>query len=196
MIATICINYIPIVFFVELFVNSFSIDSVGANIVEMAYSSNILAVVGNEEKDAFSPLKLTIWATDTNSALCERAFLFKVEAVKLNKSRYFSYKNFWQKYYRLVVCVKDKIHIFNMANIKFVHSLDVNFSLTRFALSPSSDNCFLVYSDNIEYGKVLVYDAHNLVPKQVIEAHKTPVLKLSINFSGTMLATCSVKVIF
>ncbi len=81
-----------------------------------------------------------------------------------------------------------------MANVKFVHSLDVNLSLTRFALSPSADNCYLVYSDNVENGKVLVYDAHHLAVKQVIEAHKSPVLKLSMNYAGTLLATCSCKV--
>ncbi len=54
----------------------------------MAYTSNILAIVGADEKDDFSPKKLTIWTTDSNTVLCERSFLFKVEAIKLNKSRY------------------------------------------------------------------------------------------------------------
>ncbi len=61
--------------------------------MEMAYSSNLVAVVGAEEKEDFSPKKLTIWATDSNTSLCERTFLFKIEAVKLNKSRLVSFKN-------------------------------------------------------------------------------------------------------
>ena len=70
------------------------IDGAGAAIVEMAYSSNIVAVVGAEEKEVFSPRKLTIWTTDSNSSLCDRTFLFKIEAVKLNKSRYYP---LWRK---------------------------------------------------------------------------------------------------
>ena len=82
-----------------------------------------------------------------------------------------------------------------MANIKFVHSIEMSVSLPRFALSPSSDNCYLVYSDSVETGHIIVYDAHNLLPRQTIEAHKTAVLKICINYYGTMIATCSCKVI-
>ena len=146
----------------------------------MAYTSNILAVVGVDEKDDFSPKKLTIWTTDSNSVLCERTFLFKIEAVKLNKSR-------------LIACLKDKIHIYNMTNVKFLHSIDVKFSLTRLALSPSSDSPYLVYSDNIETGQVTIYDVHNLAVKNSVEAHKSPILKLAINYYGTYIVTCSCK---
>ena len=83
-----------------------------------------------------------------------------------------------------------------MVNVKFVHALDVKYSLARFALSPSSDNCYLVYTDNVETGQVIVYDAHNFSTRQTIEAHKTPVLKISVNFSGTFMATCSCKVFY
>ncbi len=83
-----------------------------------------------------------------------------------------------------------------MTNVKFLHSIDVKFSLTRLALSPSSDNSYLVYSDNIETGQVVVYDVHSLAPKATIEAHKSPVLKLAINYYGTYIVTCSCKVRF
>jgi len=146
----------------------------------MAYTSSILAVVGADEKDDFSPKKLTIWITDSNSVLCERTFLFKIEAVKLNKSR-------------LIACLKDKIHIYNMANIKFLHSVDVKFSLARLALSPCSDSPYLIYSDNIETGLVTIYDVHALAVKNTFEAHKAPVLKMNINYYGTHAATCSTK---
>lgn len=152
----------------------------GAAIVEMAYSSNILAIVGSDENDNFSPKKLTIWTTDSNSVLCEREFLFKIEAVRLNKSR-------------LVACLKDKIHIYNMTNIKFLVSVNVNFTLGRLALSPSSDCPYLGYSDKIETGSVVIYDVHALVQKKVIDAHKSPILKLVINYYGTHIATCSCK---
>lgn len=82
-----------------------------------------------------------------------------------------------------------------MTNVKFLRSIEVRFSLTRLALSPSSDNSYLVYSDNIEVGEITIYDVHSLTPKATIEAHKSPVLKLAINYYGTCVATCSCKVI-
>lgn len=52
----------------------------------MAFTSNIVALVGAEEKDDFSPRKLTIYTTDTGCVLCERTFLFNIDAVKLNRA--------------------------------------------------------------------------------------------------------------
>lgn len=81
-----------------------------------------------------------------------------------------------------------------MTNVKLLHSLDVNPTLIRIALSPSNENCYLAYSDSMENGQVMIYDAHNLCPRETIMAHRTPVLKMSINYVGTLLATCSCKV--
>ena len=92
------------------------------------------------------------------------------------------------------MCLREKIHIYNMVNVKYLHTIDVKYSLARLALSPSSDNSYLVYSDTLETGNVAVYDVHSLVPKTSIEAHKSPVVKLAINYYGTMMATCSCKV--
>eukprot|EP00826_Nyctotherus_ovalis_P057839 TRINITY_DN7919_c0_g1_i1.p1 TRINITY_DN7919_c0_g1~~TRINITY_DN7919_c0_g1_i1.p1 ORF type:complete len:210 (+),score=58.80 TRINITY_DN7919_c0_g1_i1:387-1016(+) len=146
----------------------------------MAYSSNILVIVGLDENDNFSPKKLTIWATDSDSVLSEREFLFKIEAVRLNKSR-------------LVACLKDKIHIYNMTNLKFLVSVNVNFPLGRLALSPSSDCPCLAYSDSIETGNIVIYDVHALIQKTEINAHKSPIIKLAINYYGTHIVTSSCK---
>ena len=92
------------------------------------------------------------------------------------------------------MCVKNAIHIYDMKTLKFIHSLNTNNPLVRFALSPAIDNCFLVYSDSIESGKITVYDVQNLIIKQTIDAHKTVVFRLSVNSKGNLLATCSCKV--
>eukprot|EP00826_Nyctotherus_ovalis_P037314 TRINITY_DN3395_c0_g3_i1.p1 TRINITY_DN3395_c0_g3~~TRINITY_DN3395_c0_g3_i1.p1 ORF type:complete len:172 (+),score=22.47 TRINITY_DN3395_c0_g3_i1:194-709(+) len=147
----------------------------------MVYSSNLVVAVGLAEDELFSPRKATVWATNTSTCLCKLPFSSKVEAIKLNKSR-------------LIACVKDGMHIYDMKTLKFIHSLAISNPLVRFALSPATENCYLVYSDNVERGIVTVYDAQNLIIKQTIDAHKTPVFRLSVNIKGSLLATCSCKV--
>ena len=82
-----------------------------------------------------------------------------------------------------------------MSTMKYIHAIEIHYSLSRFALSPSAENCYLVYSDAVDTGEVIIYDAYNVSQKQKIMAHKSPVLKLNINFQGTYFATCSCKVI-
>ena len=146
----------------------------------MAYTSNILALVGADKNGIFSPNRLTIWTTDGDSIVCEREFFSKIESVKLNKTR-------------LIVCVKDKIHIYNMINMKFLKAITANYSLARLALSPCHENPYLVYSDSIDTGKTSIYDTHSLSLSNSVMAHKSPILKLTINYYGTHIATCSCK---
>lgn len=163
----------------EDFALLYSYTKEGASIVEMAYTTNIISIVGTPEGTNFSPQKLTIWTADTDVILCERSFLFKIEAVKVNKSR-------------MVVCLKDKIHIYNTKNIKFLQEISAKLCLTRMALSPNSENCYLVYCGETE-GTVYVYDAQSLTHQDPIEAHDGAIVKLCINSAGNRIATTSIK---
>jgi hypothetical protein len=60
----------------------------GVGIVEPTYTSGVVALTGFEEQGEFSSRRLTLFSTDSNSALCERTFLFKLESVRLNHSTY------------------------------------------------------------------------------------------------------------
>lgn len=81
------------------------------------------------------------------------------------------------------------------------------------ALSPSSENSYLAYSSPVpsptsltqansgqpptttaaQTGDVLLFSTRSLTTANVIQAHKSPISFLSINQSGTMLATASDK---
>lgn len=85
------------------------------------------------------------------------------------------------------------------------------------ALSPSSDPSYLAYPSPVpspnsalstnqhqsgpaaapnaapQSGDALIFDTRSLSVVNVIQAHKTPIALLSINSSGSMLATCSTK---
>ena len=76
--------------------------------------------------------------------------------------------------------------------MKLLQSLEVEQSLGRFVLSPS-DNCYLVYSNNIRDGVISLFDAFYLNPKDQIIAHESPILKITLNFKGDLMATSSCK---
>jgi hypothetical protein len=72
--------------------------------------------------------------------------------------------------------------------------MEVNVSLARFALSPSSENSYLVYSDTVDNGMLIIFNTIDCKTIKSIEAHKSPIMKVSINGEGSMIATSSCKV--
>jgi len=60
------------------------------------------------------------------------------------------------------------------------------------ALCPG-DNSLLIYPASAEKGDVVVFDALSLKILHIIQAHGTPVSKLTINSTGTMFASASEK---
>jgi autophagy-related protein 18 len=63
--------------------------------------------------------------------------------------------------------------------------------LGRFVLSPSIENSYLCFSDNISEGEIEIYDVFNLIPKAKIRAHNSPIKAMAINYRGSLLATSS-----
>lgn len=158
-------------------------DDAGVGIIEMLYSTNLLALVGADANNNYlSPKRLTIWNSNNSNAICEISFPYKVTAVKINKQR-------------LVICIKDKIHIYDLKDTRILESLVVkNNQLGRMVLSPhNSENCYLVYTDSITKGTVKVYDAWNLRQAASFEAHQSPILKMDMNYHGSKLVTASCK---
>lgn len=161
-----------------------SYDNAAVGIIEMLYSTNLLAIVGadNENNAHFSPKRLTIWNSNNSNSICEISFPYKVTAVKINKQR-------------LIISIKDKIHIYDLKDTRILESIVVkNNLLGRLVLSPNNtENWFLVYTDSITNGVVKVYDAWNLRLAKEFEAHQSPVLKMAMNYLGSRLVTTSCK---
>jgi autophagy-related protein 18 len=94
------------------------LENGGVSIVEMLYTTNLLALVGSldETGSMFSPRRLTIWNTNNSTALCEISFLSNIIYVKMNKQR-------------LIVSIREKTHIYDITTMKLLQSLDINNSL-------------------------------------------------------------------
>jgi len=156
------------------------------SIVEMLYTTNLVLLVGLVEFGDFSPKKATIWNMTQNSVLCSSwPFTSKIHIAKINKKR-------------MIICERNMMHIYATGEMKVIHSIDINnVTLGKLVLSNNSDsNNFVCFSSSQDEGLVKVFDILSLNWKVSIKAHKSPILRMSLNNDGTLLATCSCKVTF
>jgi autophagy-related protein 18 len=117
------------------------------SIIEMQYTSNILALVGHGDNyHQFSQRRLTIWDTKINSGTAEISFTSKIVKVRLNQELIF-------------VATKDKIFLYHLDGMRLIDKLPVDNHLGRIALSPYAElNPYLAYSQSLKEGTLLVYD--------------------------------------
>lgn len=118
------------------------------SIIEMQYTSNILALVGHGENLQFSQKRLTIWDTKINSGTAEISFTSKIVKVRLNMEMIF-------------VATKDRIFLYHLDGMKILDKLQLDNHLGRIVLSPYSDmNPYMIYSQSLKEGSLVVYDTH------------------------------------
>ena len=150
----------------------------------MLYKTNIIVLVGLEEYQNFSPKRITIWTTLKNTVLCiSHHFTSKIITAKINKQR-------------MIIDEKNYLHIYATNSMNFLYSIMVpDITLGNLILSRNSEkNNWFCYSTSKDEGMINVYDAFD--PKGIkvqIKAHKSPVLKMCLNYEGDRLATCSCK---
>ncbi|KAI9203747.1 WD40-repeat-containing domain protein [Polychytrium aggregatum] len=155
----------------------------GIGIIEMMFCTSLVALVGAGEQPAFSPRRLQITNTKRESTICELTYVSAIVAVKLNRKR-------------LVVRLEEHIYIYDISNMKLLHSIDTSPSPNPLcALSPSSENCFMAYPTNTSgsTGELLIFDTITLQAVNIIQAHKSPIGCIAFSFDGTMVATSSDK---
>ncbi|TBU57146.1 WD40 repeat-like protein [Dichomitus squalens] len=171
-------------------------------IVEMLFCTSLLALVGAADHPQSSPRKLQIVNTKRQSMICELLFPSSILAVKLNRKT-------------LVIVLEVEIYIYDISNMKLLHVIETTPNPNAIvALSPSADNSYLAYPSPVpspalsqasatqhpsppatapSTGDVLLFSTRSLTVANVIQAHKSPISFLSINSTGTLLATASEK---
>ncbi|KAF9437587.1 autophagy protein [Entomortierella beljakovae] len=167
-------------------------NSIG--IVEMLFCTSLVAIVGAGDQPTSSPRRLQIINTKRQSTICELTFPTSILSVKLNRKR-------------LIVVLEIQIYVYDISNMKLLHTIETSPNPNAIcALSPSSDNCYLAYpsptpsptsplrdESHGPSGDVLIFNALTLQVVNIVQAHKTSVSSISINYDGTMLATASDK---
>ena len=150
----------------------------------MLYKTNLVLLVGLTEFGGFSPRTVTIWTTSKHLVLCSSfPFISKITVAKINKVR-------------MIIGESNFLHIYSTMGMKHLHILEISdISLGKIVLSGNSvKNFWLCFSTSKDEGVVKVYDT--LDPTSVktqIKAHKSPILKMYLNYEGDRLATCSCK---
>ncbi|KAL2024069.1 hypothetical protein VTK56DRAFT_9849 [Thermocarpiscus australiensis] len=182
------------VYHTEPFSKIYNSDEGNVSIVEMLFSTSLVAVV-------LSPRHLTIQNTKRNSIICELTFPTAILAVRLNKKR-------------LIVVLEEEIYIYDISNMALLHTIPTSPNPNAIcALSPSSERCYIVYplpktreegadrrpahvpplSTYVPQmsGEVIIFDTTTLKAVNVIEAHRSPLCCAALNSEGTLLATAS-----
>lgn len=148
-------------------------------VVEMLYSSSLLAIVGGGEQPSLSPRRLCLFNTTTGTALRELNFLTSVLAVRLNKKR-------------LVVVLQEKTYIYDSNTLAILDAIDTVPNVKGLcAFSPSLDGCFLALPSSTTKGSVLVYNVMELHSHCEIDAHRSPLAAIAMSFNGMYIATAS-----
>ncbi|CAN1328764.1 Autophagy-related protein 18b [Linum perenne] len=148
-------------------------------IVEMLYSSSLLAIVGAGEQPSLSPRRLCLFNTTTGTALRELNFLTSILAVRLNKKR-------------LVVVLQEQTFIYDSNSLAILDTIvTVPNSKGLCAFSPDVDGCFLALPASTTKGSVLLYNVMNVHVHCEIDAHRAPLAAVSLSSNGTYIATAS-----
>ncbi|GAA5893737.1 phosphoinositide binding protein ATG18 [Sporobolomyces salmoneus] len=179
------------------------------SIVEMLFCTSLVALVGAGDRPSSSTRRLQIVNTKRQSTICELTFPTTILAVKLNRRR-------------LVVVLEEKIYVYDISNMKLLHEIETSPNPNAIcSLSPSSENSYLAYpsplpspttpfsgpsssnspsslpnsapSSSSSTGDILLFDAVSLSVTNLLRAHKSPLSHISINQSGTLLASSSEK---
>ncbi|KAM4066961.1 hypothetical protein HRG_000971 [Hirsutella rhossiliensis] len=182
------------IYHTEPFSRIFSSDDGNIAIIEMLFSTSLVALI-------LSPRHLIIQNTKRASVICELTFPSAVLAVRLNRKR-------------LAVVLEEEIYLYDISNMSLLYTIPTSPNPTAIcALSPSSENCFIAYplpkprEDSVSKrpshappqstyiaptsGEVLVFDTLTLKAVNVIEAHRSPLCCMCLNNEGTLLATAS-----
>lgn len=154
--------------------------AIGAfSIVEMLFTSSLLAIVGAGEQPSLSPRRLCLFNTMTGAALRELNFLTSILAVRMNKKR-------------LVVVLQEKTYIYDINSLAILDTIDTVPNVKGLcAFSPSLDGCFVALPASTTRGSVLLYNVMELHSHCEIDAHRSPVVAMVLSSKGMYIATAS-----
>jgi len=186
---------------VDPFGKCYSLNQGAIGIVEMLFSTSLVAIVGYESS---SPRKLILVNTKVRlatsqlpgtlgfeihvcptcqvlanlekqrqSTICQLSFSSNITMVKLNRKR--------------LVVLADQLYIYDISNLKLLHSIDA-ISSHLFTLSPGQES-LIAYTNHSN--SVLLFDSIKLEHLGVMSPHQSGISLMTFNHSGTLLATAS-----
>ncbi|ESW26844.1 hypothetical protein PHAVU_003G152800 [Phaseolus vulgaris] len=148
-------------------------------IVEMLFSSSLLAIVGAGDQPSLSPRRLCLFNKITGAALKELNFLTSILAVRMNRQR-------------LVVILQDKAYVYEINSLSIVDIIDTVPNIKGIcAFSPCLDACYLALPASTTKGSALLYNVMNRHLHCEIDAHRSPLAAMALSSNGMYIATAS-----
>ncbi|KIK53769.1 hypothetical protein GYMLUDRAFT_49197 [Collybiopsis luxurians FD-317 M1] len=184
-------------------------------IVEMLFCTSLIALVGAADQPQSSPRKLQIVNTKRQSMICELLFPSSILAVKLNRKTLVIVLE--TEIYIYDISNMRLLHVIETTpNPEAICALSPSADSSYLAypspvpspttpltagssLPPSSTTTSTTsttspsQSTTSQSGDVLLFSTRTLTVANVIQAHKAPISFLSLNSTGSLLATSSEK---
>ena len=153
----------------------------GVAVIEMLFSSSLVALVSAGERPGDSPRRLRLWNTRSNTSICDLNFSTAVLAVRMNKAR-------------LIAALETKLHFFELSTMKLLHTLETAPNPRGLVeLSAEADSCHCALPAGQPEGQALLFDAANLCALNTVQAHRSKLAAMALSPRGELLATASEK---
>ena len=98
------------------------------------------------------------------------------------------------KTFRLIVAVQDKIDVYDFITMHMLFTIDRGDKDSKFALSLGAENSYFAHAASNLSGEIMLYDLMKSKVYTTISAHRAPIMQMTFNQSGTLLATTSTNV--
>ena len=161
-------------------------NNISCRAVSMLFATSLVALIGgginiNINQQSSSLRNVRLYNTKNKQELCRLNFKSTVLNVKMNKCR-------------LVICVENKLHIFDLINnMKQIYEISTYSNpFGIFDLCCDDDNNLLSYPDKSKQGSIGILDAYNLQKRTIIEAHDNSLQNISFNPDGNYLCSTSI----
>ena len=155
----------------------------GVGVIQMLFSSSLIAIVGCGERAGDSPRRLRLWNSSTAAPVFEIPFATDILNVLMNRSR-------------LIVVIAQATHIFELATMRMLHTLETDANphgLAALTHEGDASVCALLPTASSGPGRVVLFDAAHGHAMSTIAAHHSPLAALALNARGDMVATASLK---
>lgn len=167
------------------------------SLVDMLFTTSLLALVGGATRAPSFDKQLTMWNTKERCNICQMTFGSKIYSVRMNHRR-------------VVVQLKQKTHILDLKTMRNLYAFDRVISpwvdpaiswlcaasergylAMPLALSEDADSPSDVAGGEARLGLVTLIDSYTLKHVGTVFAHRSPVQALCMNATGQLLATAS-----
>ncbi|AYV77947.1 MAG: autophagy-related protein 18a-like [Edafosvirus sp.] len=164
--------------FEKIYTTSFKNKGLGFG--EMLFSTNVLSLVGSKISgaDTFQLNKVCIWDESVKSIVAELQYRSQVVAVKMKRDK-------------IIIILKHKIYIYNFLDLSLYDHTETHDNIKGLcAINQNNDN-FIVACPGLQKGHIRIESYYPIKKTIAIDAHKSNISCITLNYDGSLLATTS-----